>query len=60
MATGQEVLDLYDWCVMNREIEGVENCEDLNKSQNTSSNDNNVESIRTQPTYAEIARRAVK
>ena len=39
---------------------GVENCEDLNKSQNTSSNDNNVESIRRQPTYAEIARRAVK
>ena len=38
----------------------VENCEDLNKSQNTSSNDNNVESIRRQPTYAEIARRAVK
>ena len=27
--------------------ERVENCEDLNKSQNTSSNDNNVESIRT-------------
>ena len=40
--------------------ERVENCEDLNKSQNTSSNDNNVESIRRQPTYAEIARRAVK
>ena len=38
----------------------VENCEDLNKSKNTSSNDNNVESIRKQPTYAEIARRAVK
>ena len=40
--------------------ERVENCEDLNKSKNTSSNDNNVESIRKQPTYAEIARRAVK
>jgi len=39
--------------------ERVENCEDLNKSQNTSSYDNNVESISRQPTYAEIARRAV-
>ena len=40
--------------------ERVENCEGLNKSQNASSNDNNVESIRRQPTYAEIARRAAK
>ena len=40
--------------------QGVKNCENVNKSQNTSSNDNNVESIRRKPTYAEMARRAVK
>ena len=39
--------------------ERVENYEDLNKSQNTSNNDNNVESIRRKPMYAEIARTAV-
>ena len=38
----------------------VENRGDLNKSQNTSNNDNNVESIHRKPTYAEMARRAVK
>ena len=40
--------------------ERVENCEDQDKLQNTSNNDNNVESIRRKPTYAEMARRAVK
>ena len=40
--------------------ERVENREDLNKSQNTSNDDNNVESIRRKPTYAEMAQRAVK
>ena len=40
--------------------ERVENCVNGNKSQNTSSNDNNVELIRRQPTYLEIAQRAIK
>ena len=39
--------------------ERVESCENMSKSQNTSSNDNNVESIRRKPTYAEMARRPV-
>ena len=40
--------------------ERVENPEELNKLQNTSNNDNNVEPVRRKPTYAEVVRKAVK
>ena len=40
--------------------ERVENCENLKKPQNASCNNGDVELARRRPTYAEMARRAVK